>query len=119
ACCWTGRVASPAKAVGNARRTGAAGRGIRGANETIDLLRNPPNRPRRRGRIASADKRVARCKWRGARFGHRWDWKYHGDYDFAVPLLVKELENRNYGNDDVSYSLHGRNLGLGLNQRQL
>jgi HEAT repeat protein len=42
-----------------------------------------------------------------------------GDYDFAVPLLVKELENRNFGDDDVSFSFHGRNLSLGLNQRQL
>lgn len=42
-----------------------------------------------------------------------------GDQEFAVPLLVKELENRKWSNDDASYSLHGRNLALGLNQRQL
>lgn len=41
-----------------------------------------------------------------------------GDYEFAVPLLIKELENRRFGNDDASLSFVRRNLSLGLNQRQ-
>jgi len=41
-----------------------------------------------------------------------------GDYTFAVPLLVKEMENRQWSNDDASLS-HESNLGLGLNQRQV
>ena len=40
-----------------------------------------------------------------------------GDYTFAVPLLVKELENRTWSNADASLS-HPSNLGIGLNQRQ-
>lgn len=43
-----------------------------------------------------------------------------GDCGFAVPLLVKELENRRFDNDDVFFSFRQRHAGgLGLNQRQL
>jgi HEAT repeat protein len=42
-----------------------------------------------------------------------------GDHEFAVPLLVQELENRNFGDDHHSLSINRRTAGeLGLNQRQ-